>query len=120
MKESKSKPFKINWFKFYPSDLLLEIMDMPDQAIGKRIRLFLKRLMENSAPNGTLEARLLDEAKAFSDMKRQAVIQRWMRSRNREPEEEPPRERPQRNRPTPRPPKIPPSPVMEQNPEKFR
>lgn len=113
----KRKQCKLVWFKLYPADLLLELLNLSDQEAGKRVKSFLKNLMANKAPKDSIEERMIEEAKAYSEWKRQVAYMRW---KNREPEEEPPRERPQRNRPAPRPPKIPPSPVMEQNPEKFR
>lgn len=113
----KRKQCKLVWFKLYPADLLLELLNLSDQEAGKRVKSFLKNLMANKAPKDSIEERMIEEAKAYSEWKRQVAYMRW---KNREPEEEPPRERPQRNRQAPRPPKIPPSPVMEQNPEMFR
>ena len=120
MTGSKRKPYKINWFKFYPSDLI-EIIEMTDAEAGKRIKQFIKNLTQNRAPQGSLEERMLQEAGEFSRRQSERIRNYWNSKKEpTKPEEEPPRERPQRNRPTPRPPKIPPSPVMEQNPEKFR
>jgi hypothetical protein len=105
MKESKRKPYKINWFKFYPTDFFA-VMSKSDVEAGKLFKQLLERLASNKAPKDSVEERMIEEAKAYSEWKRQVAYMRW---KNREPEEEPPRERPQRNRTAPRPPKIPPS-----------
>lgn len=103
----KRKQCKLVWFKLYPADLLLELLNLSDQEAGKRVKSFLKNLMANKAPKDSIEERMIEEAKAYSEWKRQVAYMRW---KNREPEEEPPRERP---RPRPRrqgtePPPIPP------------
>lgn len=106
MKEQKRKPYKINWFKFYPTDFFA-VMRMPDADAGKRFKQLLECLAENKAPKDSIEERMIEEAKAYSEWKRQVAYMRW---KNREPEEEPPRER-QRQRPRRQgtePPPIPP------------
>lgn len=109
----RRKPYKIYWFKFYPTDFFA-VMRMPDADAGKRFKQLLECLAENKAPKDSIEERMIEEAKAYSEWKRQVAYSRW----KREPEEGSPREQPRQR--TPRTPKIPPSPAMEQNPEKFR
>lgn len=110
MTGSKRNPYKINWFKFYPSDLI-EIIEMTDAEAGKRIKQFIKNLMQNRAPQGSIEERMLQEAGEFSRRQSERIRNYWnSKKKPTEPEEELPRERP---RPRPRrqgtePPPIPP------------
>lgn len=72
----KRKPYKINWFKFYPSDLI-EIIEMTDAEAGKRIKQFIKNLMQNRAPQGSIEERMLQEAGEFSRRQSERIRNYW-------------------------------------------
>ena len=107
-KTVKRKPCKMVWFKLYPSDLLLELLPMTDQEAGRRVKVFLKNLMSNEAPKDSLEESMIEEAKSYSEWKRQVAYKRWNRNTEEaEPHTEP---RPQRPKQTRRgdPPPIPP------------
>ena len=101
----KRKPYKINWFKFYPTDFFA-VMRMPDADAGKRFKQLLECLAENKAPKGSIEERMIEEAKAYSEWKRQIAYKRW----NKEPETQPPPQKPGK---PPRAPKLPPPLGME-------
>lgn len=77
----KRKPYKINWFKFYPSDLI-EIIEMTDAEAGKRIKQFIKNLMQNRAPQGTIEERMLQEAGEFSRRQSERIATYWKNKRD--------------------------------------
>lgn len=72
----KRKPYKINWFKFYPSDLI-EIIEMTDAEAGKRIKQFIKNLMANKAPKDSIEERMLQEAGEFSRRQSERIRNYW-------------------------------------------
>ena len=79
--QKKRKPCKLVWFKFWPSDLI-EIIEMTDAEAGKRIKQFIKNLMQNSAPSGSLEARMLAEAGEFSRRQSERIATYWKNKRD--------------------------------------
>ena len=105
MSEQKRKPYKINWFKFYPSDLI-EVIEMTDAEAGKRIKQFIKNLMQNRAPQGSIEERMLQEASDFSRRQSERIAAYWKNKRDNQQQQQKPGK-------PPRAPKLPPPLGME-------
>lgn len=75
-KAERSRSSKLVWFKFWPSDLI-EIIEMTDAEAGKRIKQFIKNLMQNRAPQGSIEERMLQEAGEFSRRQSERIRNYW-------------------------------------------
>ena len=103
MSEQKRKPCKLVWFKFYPTDFF-SIISMSDADAGKRFKKFIECLAANKAPKDSIEESMINEAKAYSEWKRQIAYKRW----NKEPEQQ------QKPGKPPRAPKLPPPLGMEE------
>ena len=101
MSEQKRKPSKLVWFKFWPSDLI-EFIEMTDAEAGKRIKQFIKNLMQNRAPQGSIEERMLQEAGEFSRRQSERIRNYW---KNKRDNQQPPPQKPGK---PPRAPKLPP------------
>ena len=80
---------------------------MSDADAGKRFKKFIECLAANKAPKDSIEESMINEAKAYSEWKRQVAFKRW----NKEPEKQ---QQPRGNRPK-APPEFtpPPSATME-------
>lgn len=70
----KSKPF--TWFKFYPSDWI-DVLTMTEKEAAKRFKDMVKRLASNKAPEGTIEANMINESIAYAAKRRENVMKRW-------------------------------------------
>lgn len=90
----KLKPCKLVWFRFYPQDFFKE-MKMTDEEAGKRFKELIMNLGSNQAPAGSVEERMIEEARTYSDLQRQRVMNRWNKNKEDEEPQEPPPEPPQ-------------------------
>lgn len=86
-----NKEKKLNWFKFYPADIA-DFVTMSDRDAGKRIKLFISRLLSNKAPDGTIEAKMIAESIAFCDKQRERIMKRWNRNNGEADDSEAPDE----------------------------
>ena len=86
-----NKEKRLTWFKFYPADIA-DYMTMSDRDAGKRIKLFLTRLMANNAPEGSIEAKMIAESRAYCQKQRERVMNRWNRNNGETDDREAPDE----------------------------
>lgn len=100
----RRNPCKLVWFKFYPTDFF-PVMRMTNEEAGIIFKNLLENLAANEAPKNSPEERMIEDAKAYSEWKRQVAYKRW----NKEPEKQ------QQQKPgkPPRAPKLPPPLGME-------
>lgn len=100
---------KIQWFKFCPLEWM-DILLLDNEQAGARFKEVILRLGKNESPEGTIEARMIEESREYSRIKREAVAARWNRQATERRIPPPPPAPPaqQANRPKPkRPPTLP-------------
>lgn len=80
---STIKEKRLTWFKFFPSDLI-HLLTLSNEEAGIYIKTFLTRLISNSAPDGSLEARMISEVIAYTQQQRENIMKRWNNRNNGE------------------------------------
>ena len=78
-----NKEKKLIWFKFYPNEIA-DFLELPPKEAAKRFHLFITRLISNKAPEGTVEAKMIADSKAFCDKQRERILKRWNNRNNGE------------------------------------
>lgn len=53
---------------------------MNNEEAGRCFKTFIKRLISNKAPEGTIESKMIAESRAFCDKQRENVMKRWNRN----------------------------------------
>lgn len=72
------------WFKFYPSKWT-DVLPISRARAGDKFKDLIIRLSKNSAPAGTEEARMLEEAEAYCARQRNRISGYWNSRRPPEP-----------------------------------
>lgn len=57
---------------------------MDNEEAGRCFKTFIKRLISNKAPEGTIESKMIAESRAFCDKQRERVMNRWNNRNNGE------------------------------------
>ena len=74
-----TKEKRLTWYKLFPSDLL-DVLTMDNEEAGRNFKAFVKRLISNKAPEGSIEAKMIAESRAYCDKQRERVMNRWNRN----------------------------------------
>lgn len=72
------------WFKFYPSKWT-DVLPISRARAGDKFKDLIIRLSKNSAPAGTEEARMIEEAEAYCARQRSRISGYWNSRRPAEP-----------------------------------
>ena len=74
--QPKKKREAFVWYKFFPCHWI-DILMMTDNKAGKRFKQAITRLIDNNAPEGTEEHKMISESVMFSQRQRARVMNRW-------------------------------------------
>lgn len=74
--ETKKKREAFVWYKFFPCHWV-NILMMTDNQAGKRFKQAITRLIDNNAPEGTEEHKMIAESVMFSERQRARINKRW-------------------------------------------
>lgn len=70
------KSFSPTWFKFAPANWIA-VTTLTNFKAGARFKQMLANLLSGEAPEGTEEARMIEEARRFSERQRDRVNAYW-------------------------------------------